>query len=182
MTASYSLRIASLLIACAVTLHVAPVLAQQAAPGGLPSGSPDSAGAAADEAGWATNCNAMSRSATLQCTVEQRVVVQETGQLISGVVVRLDAPDRDPVLVLQLAFGLKLSDGVRLQIDERAPLELVFETCDPRGCFAIAQASALVPAMTAGRNLHIIANSLDGSPVTFTHPLDGFGAAYESVR
>lgn len=81
-----------------------------------------------------------------------------------------------------LPFGLILTQGVRIQIDEGAvgDVPLPFHTCQPIGCIVeFTLSAALVKAMRAGAALNILSTVPDSKEHPFRIPLGGFSAASE---
>ncbi len=163
----------------AQTKAAAPAPAQPAAPAAASAQAPRPA----PQDGWAVSCAAANRAGALNCAVEQKIIARETGQLVSAVAVRVPGDTRQPVLVVQLPFGLSLPSGVKAQIDQSAPTNLVVETCEPSGCFVIMPASkAVLDAMAAGQTLELQGTTVAKEPFKVSHPLTGFKAAYDSIK
>lgn len=133
--------------------------------------------------GWAVSCAAANRAGALNCAIEQKVIARETGQVVSAVAVRVPGDTRQPILVVQLPFGLSLPSGVKAQIDQSAPTNLVVETCEPNGCFVIMPApKAVLDAMGSGQTLELQGTTVGKEPFKVTHPLTGFKAAFDSIK
>lgn len=151
----------------------------EAAP--APSASPASPTAA--QQSWAVSCAAAGRAGVLNCAAEQKLIAQETGQTISGVSVRVPGDSRQPVLVFLLPFGLYLPAGVKAQVDQGEPIDLVVQTCEPAGCFAASPSSEnLLALMVAGNKLEIRGVTTNNEPFSVTHPLNGFKAALDAIK
>lgn len=137
----------------------------------------------ASDSSWAVNCTAANRSDVLNCSVEQKMVARETGQLVTGISVRIPGNTRQPVIVMQLPFGLSFSSGLKAQIDQGAATNLTVETCEPTGCFVIMNApKAMLDAMASGTSLEILGTTASKEPFRVSHPLSGFKAAFESIK
>ena len=137
----------------------------------------------ASDSSWAVNCAAANRSGALNCSVEQKIVTRETGQLVTGISVRVPGDTRQPVLVMQLPFGLSFSSGLKAQIDQGAATNLTVETCEPTGCFVILNApKTMIDAMASGTSLEIQGTTVGKEPFRVSHPLGGFKAAFDSIK
>ena len=86
--------------------------------------------------GWVARCSSASRSAPLECAIEQSAVLTKTGQLIVLVNIRVSAETRAPVALVQLPLGLNLPAGAKFQVDDGKMSELQIQTCEARGCYA----------------------------------------------
>lgn len=138
---------------------------------------------ATDGPGWSVLCTASGRSAPATCIAEQKIVARETGQLISAIGVRVPGDTRKPVLIVQVPFGLLMSAGIRLQIDQGQGLDLVVETCEPSGCYAVSPASeAFLKAMAVGQKIDVRATSVSKEPFVASHALSGFQAALQNIQ
>lgn len=150
-----------------------PARAQEAAPPAEPSASP----------GWAARCASAGRTAPADCALEQRLVVQETGQPFLTVTVRVPAEPRAPFLLIQTPLGLHLPSGLTLKVDAGAGSTLMFEHCDPNGCYAGRPLDdGLLTAMRTGQDLHLTLRTMDGQNLDLDIPLAGFAKAYAGIQ
>ena len=151
-----------------------PAGAQETQPG---AAAPEAVTATPNNAGpppWSARCSATTRDAALDCQLEQRAVVTETGQLL--LLVTIAVPGRTPLQMF-------LPAGVRIDIDGRNAQKLDFQTCDPQGCYARAPISnALLEAMFKGLKLNIIIESINRQQLTVPMSLEGFTQVYDKVR
>ncbi len=132
----------------------------------------------ASDSSWAVNCAAANRSGALNCSVEQKIVTRETGQLVTGISVRVPGDTCQPILVMQLPFGLSFSSGLKAQIDQGTATNLTMETCEPTGCFVILNApKTMLDAMASGTSLEILSTTVGKEPFRVSHPLCGLKAA-----
>lgn len=137
----------------------------------------------ADQQSWAVSCAAAGRAGVLNCAAEQKLIAQETGQTISGVSVRVPGDSRQPALVFVFPFGLYLPAGLKAQVDQGQATDLVVQTCEPNGCFAVAPSSeSLLASMSAGKTLEIRGVTMNKEPFRVTHPLGGFKAALDAIK
>jgi invasion protein IalB len=132
---------------------------------------------------WSVTCTAASREAPLDCVIEQRAVVTETGRLLSRVTVRVPADTRKPVMMVQAPLGPFLPAGIALDVDGAGPQKLDYQTCDANGCYAGSPVSdELLQAMFRGQKLNITIQALNKQPVKIPMELSGFTAAYRSIQ
>lgn len=156
--------------------HAAPALARAAEslPGGA-SAIQETYGA------WTVSCRlAEGRKA---CTFSQVRGNQQTGQRSFAIELRSPA-DGKIEGVLVLPFGLALSAGVKLALDDK-PLgrTVPFSTCVPDGCLApVSFPSIATDAIKKAKVLTIAATPASGAEaVTFSLALDGFTAALARI-
>lgn len=180
----------ALVVASSVAMAVADVSAQTKATGPaakpaapVASASNTPSAQPASDNGWAVSCAAANRSGALNCSVEQKIVARETGQLVSGISVRVPGDTRQPIIIMQLPFGLSFSSGLKAQIDQGAAANLTVETCEPTGCFVIVNApKAMLDAMASGTSLEILGTTAGKEPFRVSHPLSGFKAAFDAIK
>jgi len=177
---AFGLVLASVL---SLGLAVLPAAAQDAQPA---PAAPEAVTAAPGNAGpppWSARCSATTRDAALDCQIEQRAVVTETGQLLLLVTIGVPGESRQPVLSIRTPLQLFLPAGVRIDIDGRTAQKLDFQTCDQQGCYTRTPISnALLEAMFKGLKLNIIIESLNRQQLTVPMSLEGFTQVYEKVR
>lgn len=149
-----------------------------------PATGTEQAQAAAPRVNWSTGCSAPSRKDPLSCSIEQRVVLRETGQQLGRVAVQTSgAEPRTPGLLLHMPLGLSMAAGVNVVVDADTPVKLQVQTCDASGCYA-AQAleGDLLKAMQRGRELKITFEDLQRKPITVTFTLEGFTDAFNGIK
>ncbi|MGU3576138.1 invasion associated locus B family protein [Brucellaceae bacterium C25G] len=98
--------------------------------------------------------------------------------------IELQPSDTGASGALVLPFGLQLSKGVALQIDEaKAGAAQTFSTCLPAGCIVpLNFGEAQLKALNAGKALNLIAESTNGQEVKLSVSLQGFNAAVSRVK
>lgn len=130
---------------------------------------------------WQVSCAII--DSVKQCVMVQQQRQNTDNQLVLGV--ELNAPKKDGTVegMLVLPFGMRLSSGITLQIDEQAALPSVaFSTCLPIGCLLpVSFDEATVAAARAGTSLKLSGVSNDGQPITFAVSLNGFAHALERL-
>lgn len=133
--------------------------------------------------GWVSICQSTARDAPLECRVEQRAVIKQTGQLLAQVTVRIPADTRKPVLMIRVPLGLSLEAGVTIDVDGGRGGTLPLQTCDAGGCYAGAPLRAdLLAAMQKGEKLDVVFQNLEKAPIKLALPLAGFAAAFAKVQ
>jgi invasion protein IalB len=156
----------------------APRIAQTTTPP-----APEPATPAPPAAGWTTRCGSASRTAPLECAMEQSAVLTKTGQLVVLVNVRVPSDTHVPVILVQLPLGLDLSGGAKLQVDDGKPIELKLQTCENRGCYASTPiAPDLLAALKGGKQLKLSFQNLSKETITIPMPLTDFAAAYDKIK
>lgn len=134
-----------------------------------------------NEPAWATRCLAPERGAVLTCVMEQRLLNQG-GQLVAAVIVRVSGDDPQPELAMQLPLGIDLAQGVRMRIDQGAEEQLAVRTCESSGCYLeIVLPEELLGKLKAGQTLTLELKPMEGEAVRLPFTLAGFTAAYNKI-
>jgi invasion protein IalB len=137
----------------------------------------------ASQPGWAARCSSASRDTPLECAMEQTAVLTKTGQLIVLVNIRIPSDTHAPVALVQLPLGLNLPAGARLQVDDGKTVDLQFQTCENRGCYAsIPIAPDLLAALKSGKQLKVLFQNLSKEVISIPMPLADFAAAYDKIK
>lgn len=156
-----------------------------AAPAAPPnaSGQQQAAPAANQSPGWIARCFSPARQSPLECTLEQQVIVQQTGQQISFVSIRVPGDTKQPVMMIQLPLGLYLPAGLTLQIDEAKGQVIAIQSCDQRACYVGLPVTAeLLDSLKKGQRLNLGMQSMNREPVTIAHPLNDFASQYQKIQ
>ena len=151
---------------------------------GPPAVAQEAGGAAASaRENWVSRCVAQARQGPLECSIEQRLLMANTGQLVAAVTVRMPTDGDGPVMMIQTPLGLYLPAGLTVDIDGASQQALELQTCDANGCYAGSPVSdALLTAMTRGQKLNLVFQGLNRQAVTVTADLNGFTAAFQRIR
>jgi invasion protein IalB len=162
----------------------APPVAQAPTPPAQPAPPADAAAASQPTPpGWTARCGSTSRTAPLECAMEQTAVLSKTGQLIVLVNIRVPADTRAPVALVQLPLGLDLPGGAKFQVDDGNTTDLQIQTCENRGCFAGAPITPdLLAALKSGKQLKVSFQNLNKETINIPLPLADFAAAYEKIK
>ena len=137
----------------------------------------------AAQPGWMARCTSASRTAPLECAMEQTAVLSKTGQLIVLVNIRVPSDTRAPVALVQLPLGLHLPGGAKVQVDEGKTADLQIQTCENRGCYAGSTiAPDLLADLKSGKQLKVSFQNLGKETITIPIPLTDFAAAYDKIK
>ncbi len=155
-------------------LSTFPVMAQEKAE--LPGGASSLRETYQD---WTVQCQVVNN--VKQCAISQQQQ-QQNGQRVLAVEFQPNSEGGVSGIAV-MPFGLKLSEGVKLQIDDQAELPAIaFSTCLPAGCILPIQLDAKnVAASQAGQALKLKSASVDGREMTLPVSLKGFSAALDRV-
>jgi len=177
----------AILAAIATLGWCSPSLAQQAkskaAPNATQANASNSQADAPPPPGWVARCSSPSRSAPLECAVEETAVLTKTGQLIVLVNIRVPSDTRAPVALVQLPLGLSLPSGAKIQVDDGKVIDLQIQTCEARGCYVNAPIPAdMLAAMKSGKQLKVSFQNLAKEIIAIPMPLADFAAAYDKIK
>jgi invasion protein IalB len=130
---------------------------------------------------WRVECSNDGKA--LDCRAVQQVVTRENQQLIAGLMVRVPAETKKPVMMVHMPLGVMVSEPVGFIVDEGKPENFQIQTCNSQGCFVgTPLADVLLAAMLNGKRLRIVFQNGNKQAVTVTMPLAGFGLAYDKVK
>lgn len=133
--------------------------------------------------GWITSCGSASRNDAMNCQMDQRAVLTNTGQLVSSVTIRVPADTRKPVMMIRGPLGVTLAAGVTLDVDGTNTQALPLQTCDNGGCYAGSPVSDdLLGAMFKGDKLNLTFRNMSNEPIKLPMSLAGFSAAYGKIK
>lgn len=166
-----------LLVGCAGTLSVYAQDKKPALPGGASS-------LAETYGDWAVQCRlqAVKDGATKPvCSLLQQQQDNKGSRVLA---IELQPTEDGASGALVLPFGLELSKGVALQIDEaKAGAAQAFSTCMPAGCIVpLNFGEAQLKALNGGKALNLITEAAAGGEVKLSVLLDGFTAALNRVK
>jgi invasion protein IalB len=133
--------------------------------------------------GWAVRCSSVSRSAPLECAMEQTAVLSKTGQLIALVNIRVPSDTHAPVALVQLPLGLNLPGGAKLQVDDGKVTDLQIQTCEARGCYASTPISPeFLAVLKSGKELKVSFQNLGKENISIPMPLTDFAVGYDKIK
>ena len=112
----------------------------------------------------------------------QRAVMQNTGQLVGSITIRVPSSGKSTVIA-NIPLGLFIPAGVTVDVDGTLPQKLELQTCDRNGCYASGALPAnVIAAMGKGKKLNVVFQSLSKQPVTLPMSLAGFQGAYDKTK
>jgi invasion protein IalB len=162
--------------------HVSQLNQQKTSPA-LNEAQAPATGQPASAQGWIPKCVSSSRRSPVECSVEETLVMANTGQPVSSVVVQMPANAREPVLTIRVPVGLYLPAGVTIQIDEQKPEPVPLLTCDLQGCFAQMTLNPnMIAALKGGKKLSVSFQNMAKANVVLPFPLGNFADAYQKIQ
>jgi invasion protein IalB len=185
------------LTALTAALAAAPALAQtlprpNPRPAAPPALAPAAAAAPAAPNGenastpppsWSTGCVAEQRGGQLNCSVEQRAIVTNTGQLVASVRINVPQDTKKPVMMIQVPLGLFVPAGITIDVNGTNAQKLDIQTCEAQGCYAGAPVpDAFLAAMLKEPKLNLTFQSLNKQSINLSLPLIGFPQAYAKIK
>jgi invasion protein IalB len=132
---------------------------------------------------WSSRCVSSARNTASDCSVEQRVLLQQNGQLLAAVTVSLSHDANVPTILVQVPLGLALSKGVTLKLDNRGPVTLPLQTCEQTGCYAATKMSNdFLEGMKTGKTMELQFFGNNNNPFKVPMPLEGFADMYARIN
>jgi invasion protein IalB len=135
---------------------------------------------------WALSCRENPETGVDDCSMFQRLVIQETNQIALNFALGFlpnAQQQRVPVAVLTFPLGIYLPGGAEMQIDSAEPIRLQIERCFRRGCqsgFAIDD--ALLAQLKAGSKATVKILQSREEEIDLTISLSGFSAAFAALQ
>ena len=128
---------------------------------------------------WIINCASSGQSTELTCSMSQRIADSKTGNVILTVSVQSNQSSKATAILVNLAHGFSLTDGLKLQVDEGKTISLAFQTSTPQGLVAaIPLSEDLLVALRKGNVLKVTATQYNPrKSITFPISLSGFSSA-----
>lgn len=167
MTVTRTARLACVL--ASATLALAPAARAQ-----QPAQAPSSLSVTYQD--WTVRCAAVEGQPGQVCEMVQELTQADTGRRILSVLIRRSGAQTG--LTLVTPFGLKLGEGVRLEVDGNPLAVLAFETCLPAGCIApLVLSEAQIATLEAGAEAQIGFVDTAGQSLALGLSLTGFRAA-----
>lgn len=131
------------------------------------------------QANWVKLCGNDPARKTEICFT-QRSFVTDTNQPIIAMAVYDPKEQPQKFIRFILPLGFMLERGMRYTIDKDKPVSGKFQICLANGCFAEVQANeAVMKSLKAGKSIKIEVQNQLNQVVSFSAPLDGFGAAFD---
>lgn len=132
---------------------------------------------------WSSSCSASARNLPLECAIEQRAFLRQSGRLIAMITIRVPSDTKKPVAMIQAPMGLFLPAGMTVDIDGDMAQNYPFQTCNNKGCFVgFPVTDKMLNGMFTGDKLNIIFQYLDKKPFALPMSLSGFKEAYGRIK
>ena len=130
---------------------------------------------------WVVNCviTGQNDQARKACAMSQEQRDNRTNQRV--IAIELQPAQDTGTLMLFLPFGLDLSYGAIMQVDDEAKgAAQPFRTCVPAGCIVAATADGkMLASMRRGTALKVSTKADGGRETTFSLSLNGFASAFD---
>ena len=133
---------------------------------------------------WKVVCVSAGREETVACTMEQQIIVRETGKRLARLTIKTTNTTEAGFasMLLHVPLGLSIADGLTMQVDQIAPVTIPIQTCDANGCYGgriVDQ--ALLAALRAGSQLVLSFFNMQKQKIDANFTLAGFAAAYSRI-
>lgn len=142
---------------------------------------------AAIDSAWSMRCNAeedvKAQDKRGKCEIYQRQDVKESGQRVIEFAIGYPVEQKEARGIFILPMGILLQSGVKLAVDDQAPMNFQVRYCLPNGCYAFVSLNEEVLAtLSKGTNASVEVVSADGKPLKIAMPLKGFSKALKQVQ
>lgn len=132
---------------------------------------------------WKSQCVGVSRTGPMECSMEQRLVLEGSGQFLARLMIRIPASASVPVFLIQLPLGVSLPAGLRLSVDGTPGVSLSFQACDKVGCYVgDTLPASMEGAMKAGDVVSINFEDSAKQPRQLDFSLQGFTRAFNAIN
>ena len=135
---------------------------------------------------WNVQCVRNNETNKKACVLFHQLTLDD-GRVLMAFQVQKIAPREETnnathVAVLTVPLGVHLPSGIRVQVDEGDPLDLIYERCDQGGCYAgITLDEKITTTLKKGTEGIVQFNNLNGDTVSAKISLSGFTAGYNSL-
>ncbi|MEO9458795.1 MAG: invasion associated locus B family protein [Lentilitoribacter sp.] len=130
---------------------------------------------------WTVSCGKGQTQITL-CAMSQQLFNPENKQRVMAIELTMT---KQSILsgTMVLPFGIKLSEGILLSIDEGdVQTKVPFSTCLPVGCLApLSFNTKMIDAFRAGSIVSIALKTMEGTQLQIELSLDGFSSAHNRI-
>ena len=131
---------------------------------------------------WALRCQPASGTQPKICRIQQNLVAKTSGKSVLHIVAGRFGPEKVLGAVIFVPVGVRLSPGLRIQIDERPPRVFAFEICDSATCQArVVLEGDLLDELKAGLTGQVKFQNAAGKVRSFPVSLKGFTAALRAL-
>jgi invasion protein IalB len=129
---------------------------------------------------WVKTCDTNKSTKQELCLIAEDIRA-DSGTFIASITLRQLSSEKKTSVLAQVPLGMSLKPGLKLQVDNAAPLSLLYGICDVHNCYGLADLEdSFIASMKGGKQLVLTTYSQQGKPVVFTLPLTTFGAALGS--
>ncbi len=133
---------------------------------------------------WTVQCAKTNTGgqATRNCQMSQELLQPESRQRVLLFAIAPKKGEGATKATLILPFGLRLSEGVRIEADGKELFRGAFTTCLPAGCISEVDLSDdILKQMQGNEKVTVVMTGNDGQVVRTDVSLTGFGAAYRRL-
>lgn len=134
---------------------------------------------------WALSCRTNTETNTQQCTMFQRLVVEETKQVALNVAIgylRNDEGRPVPVAIITFPLGIWLPGGATMRVDSGEPIRFAIERCFRRGCqTGITLTDDILAQFRAGSQATITIQQARDQNIDLNVSLSGFSAGFKAL-
>jgi invasion protein IalB len=115
------------------------------------------------------------------CDLRELVFDSNTNEVVSYISITIN-PDKLTQMQIAFPHAVNLKSPIKLQIDEKDPIDLNFAYCNQSACFvAEIIGENFVNFFKAGNQISIKTLFLDNREATITYSLKGFTAGYNRL-
>ena len=115
------------------------------------------------------------------CDLRELVFDSNTNEVVSYLSITIN-PDKLTQMQIAFPHAVNLKSPIKLQIDEKAPIDLNYAYCNQSACFvAEIIGENFVNFFKAGNQISIKTLFLDNREATITYSLKGFTAGYNRL-
>lgn len=133
---------------------------------------------------WTLRCGTFEASEGVQdrlCEIAQDLTEADSGQRVLSLALRSGA-DGSAALTMIAPFGLRLSEGIAIDIAEDRLAQIAFRTCLPAGCIASAELDpTALTRLSAASEAQVLMTGDAGQALSLTVSLTGFAAAWDRL-
>lgn len=127
---------------------------------------------------WTKLCQPADANSKETCGITQQLIA-ETGQVLAVVTV-IEEKGAQRLMRIAVPFGMLLQPGLRVVIDQNAPIEVKYTICGQGGCLADMEAKDdFIASLKKGKTLLVQMINHMGRTVNITFPLNDFGKSYD---
>lgn len=128
---------------------------------------------------WNVSCQPNATAKKLVCELSRTITLAQTGQLF----MKISIGAKPLYLVLQLPHGLKLDEGVKIQIDDKKIVPIKFFTSNQAGAFTRTMISnEMLSALKSGSRMNITVHSTNGKALVTPISLLGFSLGFDRLN